>query len=188
MTDVIPPLDGRAGLPPELRILADRYPREGWQGHGNFSELTAFWLERHGMFRQILDKVIADTQLQLDGASPRYGAELSRYTGFFLNQLHGHHTIEDEHYFPKLIGFDARLERAFDMLDADHHALDYHLNQLADHTNAVLSALQQHQNAQDATGRLLEVQTGFQGFLNRHLLDEEEIVVPIILEYAPEIG
>ena len=181
-------IETRAGLPAHLRVLADRYPRAEWRGHGNFKELTTFWLERHLMFRQVLDKVIGDKQAHLDGNAASYGAELSRYTGFFLDQLHGHHQIEDEHYFPQFQQFDKRLEQAFELLDADHHALDAHLHGLADHTNQVLRALQQGHKAQDEAGHLLAVQEGFKIFLDRHLMDEEEIIVPIVLEYGGEMG
>jgi iron-sulfur cluster repair protein YtfE (RIC family) len=181
-------IETRKGLPAHLRVLADRYPRAEWRGHMNFNDLTSFWLERHLMFRQVLDKVIGDTQAHLDGKATRYGPELSRYTGFFLNQLHGHHQIEDQHYFPQFMAMDARLEQAFEILDADHHALDHHLNSLADHTNLVLRALQQGQTARDEAGRLLAAQEGFKTFLDRHLMDEEEIIVPIVLEYGAEMS
>ncbi len=181
-------IETRKGLPDHLRLLADLYPRAAWQGHQNFNGLTSFWLERHMMFRQVLDKIIGDTQAHLDGNAGRYGPELSRYTGFFLDQLHGHHQIEDQHYFPQFIALDKRLEQAFDILDADHHALDHHLNALADHTNQVLRALQKNDKDRDAAGRLLVVQEGFKTFLDRHLMDEEEIIVPIVLEYGAEMS
>lgn len=186
--DIALDLETRTGLPEHLRVLARKYPRAEWQGHGNFNDLTAFWLERHLMFRKVLDKLVSDAQLQLDEAQPRFGAELSRYTGFFLNQLHGHHMIEDHEYFPKFQGFDKRLVRAFEVLDADHHALDRHMKELADGTNAVLRALRESKGAHDGVGRLLQVQEGFRGFMERHLCDEEEIIVPIVLEYGQEMG
>lgn len=182
-------LDTRTGLPEHLRVLADKYPREIWRGHANFNELTAFWLDRHLMFRQIMEKLIGDTQAHLDDkAGPRYGAELSRYTGFFLQQLHGHHGIEDAHYFPQFKPLDARVSGAFDLLDHDHHALDGHLHALADHTNAVLRALQQGGNARDEAGALLARHEGFQRFLDRHLTDEEEVIVPLVLEYGADMA
>ena len=181
-------IDTRQGLPEHLRVLADLYPREMWRGHANFNELTSFWLERHLMFRQILDKVIADTQGALDGVQPRYGAELSRYTGFFLEQLHGHHNIEDVHYFPQFQAFDPRLGQAFEMLDADHHALHHHLDVLAQDTNLVLRATQDHAATRDPLARLLTTQEAFKTFLNRHLMDEEEVIVPVILEYGRDIA
>ena len=182
-------IDTRTGLPEHLRVLADLYPRETWQGHPNFSQLTAFWLDRHLMFRQVLDKLTSDTRLHLDRrAGPRYGAELSRYTGFFLQQLHGHHGIEDHHYFPQFRPLDRRVAGAFELLDADHHALDAHIHGLAQATNAVLSVLQSGQAAIDPAAALLSTQERFARFLDRHLVDEEEVIVPLVLEYAPDIG
>ncbi len=182
-------LDLRTGLPDHLRVLADKYPRDMWQGHPNFNQLTAFWLDRHLMFRKVLDKLIADTQAHLDAkAGPRYGAELSRYTGFFLQELHGHHGIEDAHYFPQFKPLDARVAGAFDLLDHDHHALDAHLHDLANDTNAVLRALQAGHKAQDEAGALLARHEAFQTFLDRHLTDEEEVIVPLVLEYGADMN
>jgi len=181
-------LDGRKGLPPHLRVLAQSYPRATWQGHPNFNGLTAFWLERHGMFRQVMDKVLDLTQSYLDDPRDRYAPELSRYTGFFLNELHGHHSIEDQHYFPQFSRLDARLEQGFEILDKDHHALDAHIHALADATNAVLTAIKAGQGAKSAAGRLEATQVQFKKFLDRHLSDEEEIVVPLILEYGADLG
>lgn len=181
-------IDTRLGLPEHLRVLADLYPREAWRGHANFNQLTAFWLERHLMFRQVLEKITQASQSYLDDPQqPRFGPELSRYTGFMLNELQGHHSIEDSHYFPKFQAFDKRLIKAFDMLDMDHHALDEHMHNLAEATNAVLTPVSQGQAAKDQTGALLQVQEGFHRFLNRHLTDEEEVIVPVILEYGAEM-
>ncbi|MCM2560538.1 hemerythrin domain-containing protein [Lutimaribacter sp. EGI FJ00015] len=182
-------LDLRSGLPAHLRVLADKYPREMWRGHTNFNQLTAFWLDRHLMFRKVLDKLITETQAHLDDrAGPRYGPELSRYTGFFLQELHGHHGIEDAHYFPQFKPLDARVSGAFDLLDHDHHALDAHLHDLAQDTNAVLRALQAGQGTHDAAGALLARHEAFRHFLDRHLTDEEEVIVPLVLEYGADMA
>lgn len=180
-------IETRTGLPEHLRVLADKYPREIWQGHPNFNELTSFWLERHLMFRQVLGKLQEGSAEFLDGRAPRYVPEMARYTGFLLEQLHGHHNIEDHHYFPKFKPFDARLDAAFDLLDADHHALDGQMNALAEASNAVIGAAQSGGDVITAAGHLREVQGGFERFLNRHLCDEEEVIVPIVLEYGDEI-
>ncbi|MBV7409094.1 hemerythrin domain-containing protein [Maritimibacter sp. DP1N21-5] len=178
-------LSGRDGLPSELRVLADRYPRDMWEGHPNFPGLTAFWLEMHGKFRAVMNELITGSQSYLDGADPmRFGSATSRYTGFFLQGLQGHHGIEDHHYFPLMVEFDPRLVRAFDILDKDHHALHDHMNALADATNDVLRPLQSGAQVRDETGRLLEVQEAFRGFLDRHLTDEEDVIVPLILEHG----
>jgi iron-sulfur cluster repair protein YtfE (RIC family) len=177
-------LDGRKGLPEHLRVLAERYPRTEWRGHPNFNDLTAFWLERHGMFRQLNDLLVDATQRRLDGANPRYGREMQHYTSMFLNQLHGHHQIEDQHYFPQFIPLDARLVQGFEILDRDHHALDGHIHALAATTNAVLHRIAAGEDDEREARDLLAAQTDFRKFLHRHLEDEEDLVVPVILEYG----
>ena len=41
--------------------------------------------------------------------------------------------------------------------------------------------------AQQAVGRLLAQLTGFGRFIDRHLTDEEDLVIPAILHYAPDL-
>ncbi|MZR14890.1 hemerythrin domain-containing protein [Maritimibacter sp. DP07] len=185
MTDDLS-LDARDGLPPEMKVLLETYPRETWEGHPNFQGLTAFWLQMHGKFRAVQTELLQLTQDFLDGKTDpmRYGAATSRYSGFFLEGLHGHHNIEDHHYFPLMVALDDRVARAFDLLDADHHALSHHMNALADATNAVLRPLQNGEDARDPAGKLHGVQSDFQTFLDRHLTDEEDVIVPLILEYG----
>lgn len=184
-------LETRERLPDALRVLVQEYPRDIWHSHRNFDALTRFWLERHMMFREVLGRVRGETEQYLDGAADgqAYGARTARLTGFLLNELHGHHQIEDLHYFPKLAALEGRLEAGFALLDADHHALDGHLHGLADDTNAVLQALSSGPAAvaRDAAGPLQARLQRFERFLDRHLIDEEELVIPVILHHAPRL-
>ena len=181
-------LEQRDGLPDALRILIRELPRGTWEAHPNFSPLTRFWLQRHLMFREVLERLQAGSEAYLDGRSDpdRYGRETARMAQFFLQELHGHHSIEDHHYFPALQSLDGRLEHGFDLLDADHKALDGHLNGLAEGTNAMLSGLKGDDPKREAAA-LRDRLGAFDTFLDRHLTDEEDLVVPVILTYAPEI-
>ena len=102
-----------------------------------------------------------------------YAPRLSQYGGTLLNELHGHHQIEDHHYFPKLVKCDARLEQGFELLEADHAAMDGLLHSMAEGANAVLAGGE----AAAFVGRI----DSFATLLERHLTDEEEIIVPVIL-------
>lgn len=172
----------RDGLPAHLRVLADRYPRERWEAHNNFNNLTQFWLGRHLMFRQAHAQLRDQTQGFLDRRSDTraYLTQVSRIGGFLINELHTHHGIEDAHYFPLLAANDPSLEAAFALLDSDHHDMDQLLASLTTSANALLQGGGKPRQA-DA---FLTAVTDFGGFLDRHLVDEEEIVVPVILEYG----
>jgi Regulator of cell morphogenesis and NO signaling len=169
-------LDRRDGLPDALRVLAEAYPRANWEAHANFGEMIRFWMERHAMFRQLTELLQSDAQALADGRVDfaAYAPRLSHYGGMLLNQLHGHHQIEDQHYFPQLITLDGRLERGFELLETDHEAMDGLLHGMADGANAVLQG--------GEIGPFLDRLNGFTTLLNRHLTDEEEIVVPVVLE------
>jgi len=177
-------LEHRKGLPDTLRLLLDEYPRERWESHRNFDGLTRFWLDRHLAFRRLLPMLQERARGIIDRDAEPDPRMLVRLAGSLINDLQGHHQIEDHHYFPMLAQTEPRLEHGFTLLDADHHALDAHLHALADHTNAVLRALRDGAPPREAAARLDAALTPFEGFLDRHLSDEEELVVPIILHHA----
>ncbi|MEH6647014.1 hemerythrin domain-containing protein [Sulfitobacter sp.] len=176
-------LELRTGLPDALRVLLEEYPRGGWEAHAGYDGLIRFWLERHMMFRRMLDLMQKQTEAALDRtvALEQFRQQMARLGSTFVQELHGHHGIEDAHYFPVLSGKDARIARAFELLDHDHHALDGHLSEFVASANRALNA----QDAGDAAvgpfhGNLLNLGT----ILDCHLIDEEEIVVPVILKYG----
>lgn len=176
----------RKGLPDALRVLVEQYPRALWESHHNFDGLTRFWLDKHLMFRRALGQWQEDTQAYLDkGRDPRkHGQMTARIGGFLINELHGHHHIEDTHYFPILSGAEKRLAHGFELLDADHHALDAELHALTEAANAHLRQLSHGGDMRASAGDMLKHLDGFERFLDRHLQDEEELVVPVILHHA----
>jgi hypothetical protein len=174
----------RARLPDALRVLVEKYPREGWEAHPHFSELTRFWLDMHLGFRRMQGLLVAETEGFLDrGRDPQaYARGLARVAGQYLNGLHGHHNVEDHHYFPLLKALDARVGWGFDLLDADHQAMDGAIDDLAQAANAVLAAVRDATPAEAAAAVLRRRLDGFGRMLDRHLTDEEELVVPVILD------
>ncbi|MBN7786360.1 hemerythrin domain-containing protein [Ponticoccus gilvus] len=180
MTDDLDLLS-REGLPEALRTLLADYPRTGWQAHANFAGLVEFWLDRHMMFRRLCELLRSDAEQAVDGRLDPQAMQgrLSRYGGMLVQQLHGHHQIEDMHYFPVLVKRETRLERGFEILDRDHHALDGLLERFTRSANGVLQA-------KTEAGAFREEVLSFEGFLNRHLEDEEDLIVPVILRDGSE--
>jgi hemerythrin-like domain-containing protein len=180
-------LDTRTGLPEALRVLLADHPRDGWQANPQFHGLVSFWLERHMMFRQLMKHMRTETEGFLDGnRDPRGFAQgVGRYGGMFVNQLHGHHQIEDHHYFPLLRQKDARIESGFDLLDADHHALDGILNGFIEQANGAIQGVG-GADPRAPAGALRDGLIELERLIGRHLEDEEDLIVPVILKYGAD--
>ncbi|TNC74847.1 hemerythrin domain-containing protein [Rubellimicrobium roseum] len=172
----------RPGLPDALRVLLRDFPREAWEADPNFHGLVSFWLGMHVHFRDELAAMRQEAEAVLDRRmEPRaWAGRLSRRGSGFVEHLHGHHGIEDNHYFPILVTRDARLERGFEILDTDHHALDAHLDAFVQDANGALQALQAPAFRTQA-GRFQDGLLRLDRFLDRHLTDEEDLIVPVIL-------
>lgn len=187
-------LTARSGLPDTLRALFEAHPRESWGVAQPLGELTRFWLERHQMLRALLERLTGETTGMLEAPGPNtqeVGAQevraqamkrLARYASIFAGELHMHHNVEDMHYFPALAGREARLAAGFELLDSDHHTLDAALHAFADQSNALFQAHAAGSlGARDLDG-YHALLTGFRPMLERHLIDEEDLIVPILIE------
>lgn len=175
----------RDGLPDDLRFLLERYPRGEWEAHANLQGMASFWLQRHNMFRELgglLTNAIAEYR---EGrTTPRDFAQFfAPRLNFFLSNLDGHHRIEDDVYFPTFARAESRLKRGFDILDADHHLIHEALKLNADTANMFLQALDADRDRQrfaaDAYGAANEQLIQM---LARHLDDEEDLIIPLILD------
>jgi iron-sulfur cluster repair protein YtfE (RIC family) len=175
----------RSGWPPELCVLLARYPRERWTGHANLGEMARFWLSRHAMFRELaaMIETIAGDFRAGRLAAAEFPAALVPRLQFLLSQLDLHHQIEDLHYFPIFRAADRRLARGFDVLEQDHHAIHADMAATAETANALLRALRGDAQTLAPAGDAYAAASGalIKG-LSRHLDDEEDLIVPLILD------
>ena len=102
---------------------------------------------------------------------------------FFLQGLEGHHQIEDFQYFPIFRRAEPRLAKGFDVLEGDHEAIHADILRVVDAANELLGTIEgdadRRRAATDAYADTSE--TPAQGPL-RHLDDEEDLIVPVILD------
>ena len=185
--EVMETLADRQSLPEALRVLLKDYPREAWESSDNFGALIRFWLDRHMMFRKLMSSLQKETERAMDGnLDPQMlASRVSRYGGMLVGELHGHHNVEDAHYFPRLRQLDSRLEKGFDLLDSDHHALDSMIEAFTKDANKMLNAVSGGSDWRGPADVFRKGLIGFERDLDRHLVDEEDLIVPVLLKYAP---
>jgi hemerythrin-like domain-containing protein len=180
----------RSGLGEELRFLARRHPRSTWAEHPKLGALARFWLQRHRSFRRLEEIIRTGSETALAG--PVEPAELKpwlvHHLQTFLWQLEEHHQVEDLHYFPVFRRVEPPLAAGFELLEGDHRALHAGLGGIVEAANRVLAhdgAQLAHLRAELARFRDAEVELG--RTLLRHLDDEEDLVVPLLLERGEEL-
>jgi len=186
----IPPLlqlPDRDGLPPDIAFLRERYPANEWRAHPNYGELGAFWLRVHDALRQ-QGHALQQTTLAFreGGQSPaQFQAGFASRLGHYLQHLEGHHHIEDAQYFPRFRALDRRMAVGFDLLENDHVVIHDTLLVSAASAGSLLESLARGADAAryaadayaDDADRLLAL-------LDRHLADEEDLVIPAMLEHG----
>lgn len=177
----------RGGLPREMQTLLRDYPRDTWPDHPNFAASIRKWMGAHALFRGLARRMGDDTQAFLGGDMEQqdYTDRLAHYGTRLVQNLHGHHHWEDRKFFPELSGADPRFDRGLDMLETDHQEMDQLLDRFSRGGNrmiqlASLDPAQVPEEARHTHDRI----AGLQGFLDRHLTDEEDLTVPILLHHA----
>lgn len=188
----------RDGLPDELLFLARKHPRGGWKGTPGLAGTGEFWLANHDFFRSVTGRIAAVLDRLRENGEMTYDSTpaLNQYIGRLLSGLDAHHNVEDHHYFPAFQRAEPRLLRAFEILDADHDVIHHAIDELAAAAQDGLSRLGHAEGVMTsdqkfAVEALAEVTARFRPILRQHLADEEDIVIPLILERAradPEFG
>ena len=173
-------------MPSEMQSLLREYPREAWDAHPGFKEKTRHWLGAHQVFRRLSATVRKDveTYLENETEAPEFAARLSYRGGALIGNLHGHHGWEDRSYFPELSAADPRFDAGLEILEKDHDELDVVLDSFTRTANRAIKLVQLDEKAAyEEAGKLHKAAETIEAFLQRHLSDEEELAVPIILHH-----
>jgi iron-sulfur cluster repair protein YtfE (RIC family) len=178
-------IEARQGWPPDLRWLVERYPRAAWRDHVNLGELARFWLQIHDGFRaqaKVLESTASD--FREGRMTPNeFRAVLVPRLRIFLTHLNGHHQIEDFQFFPLFAAAEPRLARGFDVLEADHEAIHRVMDEMVVAANALIAPPEVDSNGGRRLGDTYAgVGDHLIRLLARHLDDEEDLIIPLILD------
>ncbi|MEX0285987.1 MAG: hemerythrin domain-containing protein [Paracoccaceae bacterium] len=179
-------IETRQGLPTEMQALLRAHPRDTWPDHPNFAESVQNWMRAHLMFKDLTRALRESTEDFVDQRldDTIYLTRLARYGNALVGNLHGHHTWEDRKFFPELREADRRFSEGLDLLEADHELLDAGLHDLTESANRTIKIAQlDPSQVRDEAAKVLEATTRIGTYLDRHLADEEDLAVPIILHH-----
>jgi hemerythrin-like domain-containing protein len=107
--------------------------------------------------------------------------------GLLLGELDRHHHVEDDYYFPTFAAAAPKLQKGFDILDNDHRVIHGAIHSLSTASRELIAALSSEVTGRDGDAprvaeRLAGEIEGFDRTLLRHLEDEEDLIIPLILE------
>ncbi len=180
-------LPNRIGLPSDIAYLREKYPEPQWRAHRNFGEMSDFWLQVHGMLREEggplkrMTHAFREGRVGAPGLQRLFAPLLRR----FLYHLEGHHSIEDAHLFPRFRALDRRMVVGFDLLENDHAIIHEKLVASAGSGQNLVAALAE---GGAAAGRAADAYAAHSDqlldWLMRNLSDEEDLVIPAMLEHT----
>jgi len=175
----------RQGLPDDLKILIAQYPRADWGRVHTIGDLGRFWIERHDMFRELGRALVTGIDDLREGRveTQAFAHWFARRLNHFLGDLEGHHQIEDQQYFPLFAAADVRLAHGFELLEQDHDLIHTLLSRNAEAANAFHADLMAGADRLDFSRDAYAVEA--QGLLTgllRHLEDEEDLLIPLLLD------
>jgi hemerythrin-like domain-containing protein len=99
---------------------------------------------------------------------------IRRYWDGFTGEIVGHHTLEDDVFFPALAERSARMRELVDRLEADHHLLD----ELMDETTATIARF----DRPGAPERAAQLLGHVASHMDEHLDVEDDQVLPLFAQ------
>lgn len=168
-------------LTPELRVLLERLPRERWP-YDAADGLAGTWLAMHESLRR--------GQRDLESLARRWLAKEIDWLSFrkqalplfdaHLGHLHGHHRLEDQHYFPAFRRAEPRLAAGFDLLDADHQSINASVQRLHGLQQQLANANPAQAEAWECAHAIARELPLCGALMMQHLADEEDLVIPLL--------
>lgn len=175
----------RMRLPDSVQETLLESTRSEWQNHPRYGGKANFFMTIH---RDLLDGAAQLTQrieqlLDVPPSDIREAAARMNILPFsksLIGFAHHHHEIEDQSYFPQFALLYPELNRGLSLLDGDHKVLDAALDDMQNALNELSTGDVSH----DDLSALKNGGQALEAVLNRHIWDEEELIIPIFLRHG----
>jgi hemerythrin-like domain-containing protein len=184
-----PGLRHRTELPGAWLYLAREFPRARWPELSPNST-AAHWLDMHEGFRFVqrhlsdLGTAWREQKIEFAPFRDRFVSGLGQY----LQGMQVHHRVESTAYFPQFQAIEPRLSRGFDLMQTDHHEIDRILFELAEAGRALRAVDPGSHGARGTAENVIGIVEGSSMSIGRHLLDEEDLVIPLLKLRAALLG
>lgn len=174
----------RKGLPPVIQETLLESTRSEWQNHPHFEGKANFFMTIHRDLLEGAAQLTYGIEQLLDVPVSVISEAIMRMNLLpFSKQLigfaHHHHEIEDHSYFPQFALLYPELDRGLSLLDGDHKVVNAALND----AQIAVNKLQDTVVTRDQLAALHTGSQALENILNRHIWDEEEIIIPIFLKH-----
>lgn len=175
----------REALSADLRRHLFRLDRGDWRWHPRFGGLPSFWMSIHASLREGCGQLVGGLEALMDEPATSVAEAVTRSRivdvgDHLVGVMHQHHNIEDAHYFPLFLRALPTLRDPLLLLDGDHRVVGEAIAE----TEAGLDRLRRPGADRDAVAGLLAPSRELSRILLRHLHDEEEVVIPLLLHAA----
>ena len=179
-------VEQRKGLPAVIKDLLLPLERDQWSQHARYGGKASFFMQYHGdllataaYLKQSLQTLLDSSQLVFNWQHLKEPLSAAQY---LVDRAHNHHSIEEQVYFPQFRKIMPQLSKGIDLLDKDHQSLDLALDDLSTKVMNMVMTMNQEdiidkQQVKALTDNVLHLQR----ILQRHLHDEEEVIIPIFL-------
>lgn len=168
-------------LTPDLLALHALRPRGTWDSLPS-GGLAHTWLAMHDSLRHgqaMLERLATHWQLKLIDAA-RFREQALPLLQQHLGHLHGHHRLEDTHYFPQFRVMEPRIGSGIDLLENDHESLHSAIDVLEELTRRLASLGLDDPETSALIQKLAGALHRFGPEMRQHLLDEEDLVIPLL--------